>query len=128
MPTGIDVRGGSESARAAGITADLSSRTVLVTGASSGLGAHFADLLAGAGASVALAARRIDRLEAAVERIRSAGGRAAALVVDVADERSVVGGFDAAGAALGPIDTVVECAGISTASPAVGTRREEFRA
>ena len=54
---------------------ELDGTTVLVTGASSGLGAHFARMLAGHGASVVLAARRVDALALACEEIRRAGGR-----------------------------------------------------
>lgn len=68
---------------------DLSGKTVLVTGASSGLGIHFARVLAIAGAEVILAARRLDRLEAEAAQIRADGGRASAMQLDVADKASV---------------------------------------
>ena len=68
---------------------DLSGKTVLVTGASSGLGIHFARVLAIAGAEVILAARRLDRLEAEAAQIRAEGGRASAMQLDVADKASV---------------------------------------
>ena len=61
----------------------LDGRIVLVTGASSGLGTHFAHLLASAGARVAMAARRADKLKALVETIEAAGGEARALSLDV---------------------------------------------
>ena len=59
---------------------DLTGRTAFVTGATSGLGRHFAKVLSGAGAAVALAGRRRDRLEAVKSEIEEAGGRAAAIV------------------------------------------------
>ena len=67
----------------------LDGRIVLVTGASSGLGAHFAHLLAGAGARVAIAARRADKLKALVETIEAAGSEARAFSLDVTDSASV---------------------------------------
>lgn len=89
---------------------DLSGRTVLITGASSGLGARFATVTAGAGAKVAAAARRADRLAALVGDI---GPAASAIAMDVTDEASIVAGFDAGEAALGPIDTVIANAGVN---------------
>ena len=97
------------------MTADrfsLAHRTVLVTGASSGLGHHMAELLAGAGARVVLAARRVDRLEARVEELRAAGHEAAAVAMDVVDGDSVRAALDAAEAAFGLPDVVVNNAGV----------------
>jgi NAD(P)-dependent dehydrogenase (short-subunit alcohol dehydrogenase family) len=91
----------------------LGGRTVLITGASSGLGAHFARVAAAAGARVALAARRRDRVEALAEELRAGGGEAVAVTMDVADEASVRSGYDTAEGALGPIDTVIANAGVS---------------
>ena len=74
----------------------LDGRLVLVTGASSGLGTHFAQLLAGAGARVALAARRTDKLQSVVDAITQAGGQARAYSLDVTSAASVrAGGSDA---------------------------------
>lgn len=72
----------------------LDGRIVLVTGASSGLGSHFAHLLASAGARVAVAARRVDKLEALVDSIAAAGGVARALCLDVTNSASVRNCFD----------------------------------
>ena len=69
-------------------------RTVLVTGASSGLGRHFALTLAAAGAKVAIAARRTDRLAALADEIRAAGGVAAPVVLDVTNPVAVTAAFD----------------------------------
>ena len=95
------------------LTFDLGGRTALVTGASSGLGRHFARTLAAHGASVVLAARRIDRLEALAGEIRDAGGVAHPVRMDVTDARSVEVGLDAAGDALGVPDILVNNSGIA---------------
>jgi len=97
---------------------DLTGKTALVTGASAGLGAHFARTLAAHGAAIAVAARRTDRLHALVAEL-GAGVRAAAVAMDVRDAGSIRAGFDAAEAALGPIDVVVNNAGIGVAKPAL---------
>ena len=81
----------------------LTGKTALVTGASSGLGQHFARVLATAGAKVALAARRLDRLQQLEAEIRAAGGQASAVALDVTDRASIAKAFDAAEAALGPV-------------------------
>lgn len=98
---------------------DLTGRTALVTGASSGLGLHFARTLAAAGAAVVVAARRRDRLEALVGAIESGGGRALAVEMDVTDGDSVRAGFAAAAGTLGQPDVVVNNAGISIPKPAL---------
>ena len=91
----------------------LDGRVCLVTGASSGLGAHFAMILAAAGACVVVAARRRDRVEALATRIVESGGDALAVEMDVTDESSVVSAYDAAEAAFGTVDTVIANAGVS---------------
>lgn len=99
---------------------DLHGRRALVTGASSGLGRHFALTLARAGAAVALGARRTDRLAEAVAQIEAAGGRAVAVNLDVTDRASVIAALDAAGAQLGGVpDIVVNNAGVSGAKRAL---------
>lgn len=90
----------------------LEGRTVLVTGASSGLGAQFARSLAAAGAKVALAARRAERLRALAQEI---GPSAHAVALDVTDEASIAAAFDAAEAALGPVHALVNNAGMNVA-------------
>ncbi|GAQ83087.1 hypothetical protein KFL_001350110 [Klebsormidium nitens] len=86
---------------------------ILVTGASSGLGASFSRFLANQGAKVVLAARRLDKLEALVADIKAAGGEAAAVQLDVgAGQEKVVAGVDEAIAAFGHIDVLVNNAGI----------------
>jgi NAD(P)-dependent dehydrogenase (short-subunit alcohol dehydrogenase family) len=88
----------------------LDGRVALVTGASSGLGRHFAQVLHGAGATVVLAARRTDRIEADAARL---GARARALTMDVTDEASIAAGFEQLAADGVLCDIVVNNAGIS---------------
>ncbi|SEP03617.1 SDR family NAD(P)-dependent oxidoreductase [Aquisalimonas asiatica] len=92
---------------------DLSGRVALVTGASSGLGAHFARVLAANGARVVVAARRQERLRELVEAIQAAGGDATAIAMDVTDADSVDAGFDAAEQAYGTVDLLVNNAGVA---------------
>jgi len=94
---------------------DLTGRTALITGASSGLGSRFGQILAASGAKVALGARRADRLAALANPI---GPCAAAVQMDVAREADIIAGFDAAEAAFGPVDTVVANAGVDGAGMA----------
>lgn len=90
----------------------LYGRTVLITGASSGIGARFARIVAGEGAAVVLGARRVDRLGALRDTIVAEGGRALVVAMDVSDEASTIAAYDAAEAAFGPVDGVVANAGI----------------
>ena len=92
----------------------LDGKVALVTGASSGLGLHFAKLLSKAGASIALAARRTDRLRAIEKEIEAEGGKAISIALDVTNVRSVVDAFEATEAALGPVDVLINNAGMST--------------
>ena len=98
---------------------DVAGRTALITGASAGLGRHFARVLAGAGAKVALAARRTDRLRALLTELEGAGHHAVALDMDVTSGASIRAAFARAEAALGPIDITVNNAGISIVKPAL---------
>ncbi|MEP3422661.1 MAG: SDR family NAD(P)-dependent oxidoreductase [Erythrobacter sp.] len=94
------------------VSVDLSGRTALITGASSGLGSRFGRILADSGARVALGARRKDRLESLAQDI---GDHATAIAMDVAREADIIAGFDAAEAAFGPVDTVIANAGVDGA-------------
>ncbi len=93
----------------------LRGKRVLVTGASSGLGEHFALVLATRGADVVLAARRRDALEAVADRARSHGGRVVTVALDVTDCASVAALSEAAG----PIDILINNAGVVRESAAL---------
>lgn len=96
------------------LAVDLADEVALVTGASSGLGRHFAFLLARHGATVLLAARREDRLEELAEAIRAAGGRAHAAAMDVRHDESVEQAMAALEAACGrPAGILVNNAGVA---------------
>jgi NAD(P)-dependent dehydrogenase (short-subunit alcohol dehydrogenase family) len=97
-------------------TDDLSGQTALVTGASSGLGRHFAEILARCGARVALTARRLDRLEALSAEIRAAGGEATALHLDVRNPDQLMAVVEQAETALGPVTILINNAGVPDAS------------
>src|SRR4051794_4489373 len=91
----------------------LSGKVALVTGASSGLGRHFAQLLAAHGARVVLAARRREALEAVAAGIREEGGTADLVTLDVRDAASVEAGVAAAAKAFGALDVLVNNSGIA---------------
>jgi NADP-dependent 3-hydroxy acid dehydrogenase YdfG len=91
----------------------LNGRTCLITGASSGLGAHFARRFVGAGGRVVLTARRRERIEALAEELRSGGSAAVAVSMEVTDEASVRSACEEAEAELGLVDTVIANAGVS---------------
>jgi 3-oxoacyl-[acyl-carrier protein] reductase len=106
---------------------DLTGRVALVTGASSGLGVRFANVLAGAGAAVALVARRKDRLAEVRARIEQAGGRAVAIEADVLDRDAMTRAFDAAEQAFGTVSILVNNAGVAHSNRAVDLPEAEWR-
>src|ERR1700743_3589926 len=91
---------------------NLKGRVALVTGASGGLGLRFAEVLAENGASVALVARRADKLKAAVDKIEKAGGKAIAVEADVLDRDAMKRAFDQAEKALGSVTILINNAGV----------------
>lgn len=103
----------------------LEGRVALITGASSGLGAHFARLFAAAGASVVLGARRVERIAALVEEIGGTGGKAFGVSMDVTDEASVIAAYDAAETRFGLVDTVVANAGLAIAGRSIDLPRDD---
>jgi 3-oxoacyl-[acyl-carrier protein] reductase len=105
----------------------LQGRVALVTGASSGLGTQFAKALADNGASVALVARRADRLEALKKEIEAKGGKAIAVEADVTDGAGMSAAFDAAEKAFGTVTILVNNAGIAHGGRATDMTPEEWR-
>lgn len=95
-------------------TIDLSGKTALVTGASSGLGAQFARTLAQAGARVVLASRRRASLETVQQAIQAAGGEAFVVELDVTDQAGIETAVEEAERVAGPIDVLVNNSGVST--------------
>ncbi|HEX3538158.1 MAG TPA: glucose 1-dehydrogenase [Stellaceae bacterium] len=96
---------------------DITGQVVLVTGASSGIGEHFAEVLALAGAKVALAARRIDRLDALARRIETAGGVCLPIACDVTKQADIAAAIGAAEEQLGPLSVLVNNAGVVVTKP-----------
>jgi NAD(P)-dependent dehydrogenase (short-subunit alcohol dehydrogenase family) len=102
---------------------DLEGKRALITGASGGLGRHFASVLAGRGAEVVLAARRAQALEEACLEIRRAGGKADSIVLDIADGDAVRGYFEKSG----PFDIIVNNAGISRPGSLMDLAEEDWQ-
>jgi 3-oxoacyl-[acyl-carrier protein] reductase len=105
----------------------LTGRVALVTGASSGLGARFAEVLAANGASVALVARRKDRLDDLQKKLTVRGARAVAIEADVTDRAAMARAFDQAETALGTITILVNNAGVAHSTRAVELTEGEYR-
>jgi NAD(P)-dependent dehydrogenase (short-subunit alcohol dehydrogenase family) len=105
----------------------LDGKVALVTGASSGLGAESALALAEAGADLALGARRAERLAATAQRVTELGRRAVPVTADVSSPEDCDQLVATAIEELGRIDVLVNCAGISDATPALKQSDAEFR-
>jgi NAD(P)-dependent dehydrogenase (short-subunit alcohol dehydrogenase family) len=103
---------------------DLLGKSALVTGASSGLGAHFAQTLGAAGVRLWLAARRAELLEQVAGGIRSNGAHVETLPMDVSDDRSVKAAF----ARTGPVDIIINNAGIYRPGPALLQSEDDWDA
>jgi NAD(P)-dependent dehydrogenase (short-subunit alcohol dehydrogenase family) len=106
---------------------DLTGEVALVTGASSGLGARFAQVLAANGAKVVLVARRKDRLDVLCKRILADGGTALALEADVLHRAAMLRAFDRAEAAFGTVTILVNNAGAAQSVRALEMSEEEWR-
>jgi NADP-dependent 3-hydroxy acid dehydrogenase YdfG len=105
----------------------LHGTVALVTGASSGIGAATAAVLADRGAAVALAARRTDRLDALAAGIRDQGGTALVLESDITDEQQATDAVARTVAELGRLDTLINNAGVMLLGPAVGAPLREWQ-
>ncbi|MDX6664048.1 MAG: hypothetical protein QOG68_254 [Solirubrobacteraceae bacterium] len=106
---------------------DLSGRKIAITGASSGIGEATALACAQAGAAVALAARREDRISELAKQISDDGGRAVALPTDVTDERQARAFVEHAYEQLGGLDGLVNNAGVMLLGPIAGAPTDEWR-
>jgi len=106
---------------------DLHGKVALVTGASSGLGARFAEVLAGNGAAVVLVARRTDRLDTLKARIEKSGGKVIAVAADVRDRAAMRAAFDAAEQTFGTVTILVNNAGVVSSGRAIDLAEEEWR-
>lgn len=106
---------------------DLSGKVALVTGASSGLGVRFAEVLAGNGAAVVLVARRADRLNAVTAAIEKMRGRAIAVEADVRDRAAMQAAFDRAENTFGTVTILVNNAGVAHSGRAVELAEAEWR-
>ncbi|HEY0259976.1 MAG TPA: SDR family NAD(P)-dependent oxidoreductase [Lacisediminihabitans sp.] len=109
------------------MTETLDGTVALVTGASSGIGAATASALAARGATVALVARRRDRLDALAASIRERGGEALVIEADVAEQRQAVDAVERTVAELGRLDTLINNAGAMLIGPVEGAPLEEWR-
>lgn len=106
---------------------DLTGEVALVTGASSGLGLRFAEVLAANGARVVLVARRADRLADVKEKIEKAGGKAIAVEADVLDRDGMQKAFDAAETAFGTVTILLNNAGIAHTDRAIDLSEDTWK-
>ncbi|MFW5679293.1 MAG: SDR family NAD(P)-dependent oxidoreductase [Pseudomonadota bacterium] len=105
---------------------DIQGKVALVTGASQGLGEHFARTLAAHGASVALAARSTDKLESLRRDLEGNGHRAAAIALDVTDPQAIEKAMDRVEADLGPLDVLINNAGIAAPAPVLAITETDW--
>ena len=103
------------------MTFDMSGKHVAITGASSGFGHHFAGVIARAGGRVSLGARRTDRIDARVEELNRGGAEARGFTLDVNDRASAEAFLDAAVSDLGPLDVLINNAGVEAGAKTYAT-------
>ena len=108
------------------LSANLQNKVAMVTGASSGLGAQFAKVLAAQGAHVVLASRRIERLKELRAEIEAAGGAASVQAMDVSDIASIKAAVAHAETEVGAIDILVNNSGVSTTQKLVDVTPEDY--
>jgi NADP-dependent 3-hydroxy acid dehydrogenase YdfG len=109
------------------MTQALQGKVCIITGASSGIGEATARRLSGAGAAVALGARRADRLKTLTDEIEAAGGKALAVPTDVSDEAQARALIEDAANELGRLDVLVNNAGLMLLGPIEGADTSEWR-
>jgi NAD(P)-dependent dehydrogenase (short-subunit alcohol dehydrogenase family) len=109
-----------------GIEVNFEGKIALITGASSGLGARFAKVLAQAGAQVVLASRRVERLKELRAEIEAEGGAAHVVALDVTDYGSIKSAIAHAETEAGPIDILVNNSGVSTTQRLVDVTPEDY--
>lgn len=105
---------------------DITGQVALVTGASSGIGRHLAEVLAASGARVALAARRADRLAELAREIEARGGQALPLACDVTQQASIKTAIATAEAQFGPLSILVNNAGVVVSKPLFEHSEEDW--
>lgn len=108
------------------VTFDLREQTAFITGATSGFGARFAEVLSDAGARVVITGRRVERLYALRDKIAAKGGQATALALDVTDVAGIRASVSAAEKAAGPISILVNNAGLNIQSSASALSEEDY--
>jgi NAD(P)-dependent dehydrogenase (short-subunit alcohol dehydrogenase family) len=104
----------------------ITGQVALVTGASSGIGQHFAEVLAAAGAKVAAAARRADRLSDLARTIEGRGGECLPVACDVTDRQSIIAAIAAAEAQLGQVSILINNAGVVVSKPLFEHTEEDW--
>lgn len=109
-----------------GIEVNFEGKIALITGASSGLGARFAKVLAQAGAQVVLASRRVERLKELRAEIEAAGGAAHVVELDVTDYASIKSAIAHAETEAGPIDILVNNSGVSTTQRLIDVTPDDY--
>lgn len=105
---------------------DLAGKVAFITGASSGLGVQFATSLASAGATVVLAARRVDRLQALAKELAITGARVHCVALDVTSQASIEQATAQATQQAGPIDILVNNSGVSTTQRIVDVKEADY--
>ena len=108
------------------ITFDLTGQTAFITGATSGFGARFAEVLSDAGAKVVITGRRVERLHPLKTKIENKGGQAVALRLDVTDVAGVRACVDAAEREAGPIGILVNNAGLNVQASASALSESDY--
>ena len=108
------------------MTDNITGKSIVITGASSGMGAAAARHLAGKGAAVVLGARRTDRIEALVAEITDAGGKAIAVATDVTKREDLLRLVDAAVDTYGRVDVIINNAGVMPLSPLERVKVDEW--